>query len=203
MSYPTDEHVKALADIGDRIRQQPGSEWWWASSSGGEEFGFPDFHTRAMQALWQTRAEMRPSFWVIPLVACRKCSDRPLGVVELIGKSFVLTRSIEIGIWVDPREHRSGIGQEISQIALAIAFHEFGAKELRWNAIDENVASIALAEKLGFERDGTSTFVESGKAYPQTRFVLRDPATVPQREDLSIQGLDLCIELLGVSTSGG
>jgi RimJ/RimL family protein N-acetyltransferase len=54
----------------------------------------------------------------------------------------------------DPANRGQGYGYEATQLALAFAFHELNLHRVTLTVFDYNQPSIALAEKLGFRREG-------------------------------------------------
>jgi RimJ/RimL family protein N-acetyltransferase len=81
-------------------------------------------------------------------------SDELLGYVELDG---VLWSQQVCGIafcFGDPANRGKGFGFAAAQMALQFAFDELNLHRVTLTAFDYNQQSIALAEKLGFQREG-------------------------------------------------
>jgi RimJ/RimL family protein N-acetyltransferase len=80
--------------------------------------------------------------------------DNLLGYIELdeiLWAHGVCGMSYCIG---DPANRGQGYGYEATRLALAFAFDELNLHRVTLTAFDYNQASIALAEKLGFRREG-------------------------------------------------
>jgi RimJ/RimL family protein N-acetyltransferase len=78
-----------------------------------------------------------------------------LGYVELDGilwSQRVCGIAIAIG---DPANRGQGYGREATQLALAFAFDELNLRRVTFTAFSYNQRSIALAERLGFQREGS------------------------------------------------
>jgi RimJ/RimL family protein N-acetyltransferase len=100
--------------------------------------------------------------------------DRLLGYIELDG---VLWSHQVCGIAYcigEPADRGQGYGREAVSLALAFAFHELNLHRVTLTVFNYNQPSIALAEKLGFQREGV--FRE---------FLQRDG----QRHDMFLYGL--------------
>lgn len=123
-------------------------------------------------AEWLQSQQQSPNnyvFAVRPLA-----SDELLGYVELDG---ILWAHGTCGIGVaigDPARRGQGYGTEATRLALAFAFDELNLHRVTFTAFSYNQPSLALAEKLGFQREGA--FRE---------FLQRDG----QRHDLVLFGL--------------
>jgi RimJ/RimL family protein N-acetyltransferase len=78
----------------------------------------------------------------------------------------------EVGVWVAPHARRSGAATGSIAAMLAWAEPALGLARMEWNATPDNLASIALAERLGFVRESLA------------RSAL--PGTVPSERDDSV-----------------
>jgi RimJ/RimL family protein N-acetyltransferase len=77
------------------------------------------------------------------------------GYVELDGilwSQGVCGIAVAIG---DPANRGQGYGREATRLALAFAFNELNLRRVTLTAFSYNQHSIALAERLGFQREGT------------------------------------------------
>lgn len=86
--------------------------------------------------------------------------DRKSG--ELIGRAGLSNREIdgkpccELGYIIKGDRQRQGLGYEVGSAVTEYAFHELGMDKLWLCTEKDNVASIALAKKLGFSLCGSS-----------------------------------------------
>jgi RimJ/RimL family protein N-acetyltransferase len=82
-------------------------------------------------------------------------SDDLIGTVELDGILWV-HGVCGFGIAIGDRAHwGKGYGYEASRLALAFAFDELNLHRVTATVFSYNARSIALLEKLGFQREGT------------------------------------------------
>lgn len=80
-------------------------------------------------------------------------TDRCLGLVNY-HDGHIRSRRASIGYIIDPAHHRQGIATEAVSAMLDFCFTELGLHRLQAFIHPDNGASIALAEKLGFRREG-------------------------------------------------
>lgn len=80
-------------------------------------------------------------------------TDRCLGLVNY-HDGHIRSRRASIGYMIDPARHRQGIATEAVSAMLDFCFGALGLHRLQAFIHPDNSASIALAEKLGFRREG-------------------------------------------------
>jgi RimJ/RimL family protein N-acetyltransferase len=101
------------------------------------------------------------------------------------------------GSWLGRRFQGRGVGTEMRTAVLELAFRGLGAERARSGAVDENIASLRVAEKLGYREIGRGTVAPRGVELPHTDVELR-------REDwrppvpVEIEGLGPCLPLFGL-----
>jgi RimJ/RimL family protein N-acetyltransferase len=71
----------------------------------------------------------------------------------------VVGKKGDIGLVTAPEHRRRGLGTLVSAVAVAHGFDEQGLEQILWDCGEENIGSLRLAEKLGFE------FVEEHRMY--------------------------------------
>jgi RimJ/RimL family protein N-acetyltransferase len=149
-----------------------------------------------LQWNWRRLAELTPQHWALALLV--RVDGRVVGVQELVGVGFAVTREVETGSWLGRRHQGRGVGTAMRAAALAFAFDHLGAVRARSAAFADNAASLRVSEKLGYRRDGTSTTVRRGERAEDVRLLLeprwfrRPPGT------LRVEGLAACRPLLGL-----
>jgi ribosomal-protein-alanine N-acetyltransferase len=80
-------------------------------------------------------------------------TDRCLGLVNY-HDGHIRSKRVSIGYIIEPTRHRQGIGAEAVSAMLDFCFGELGLHRAQAFIHPDNSASIALAEKLGFRREG-------------------------------------------------
>jgi ribosomal-protein-serine acetyltransferase len=81
------------------------------------------------------------------------CEGKVAGTVGL-EKYMPLWASAEIGYWMDSRLAGRGLMTEAASAVVAFGFEEVGLHRISLQAAPENAGSLAVARKLGFEREG-------------------------------------------------
>jgi ribosomal-protein-serine acetyltransferase len=84
---------------------------------------------------------------------CLVLDGRAVGTVGIAGH-VPLVKSAEIGYWLRSDLAGRGLMTEAASAATRFAFDDLGLHRLELHAGPGNVASIRVAEKLGFKREG-------------------------------------------------
>lgn len=66
----------------------------------------------------------------------------------------VAFNSAELGFWVGKDYWRKGYTREAAERVMQFAFHELQFNRINAHAMVENIASLKLLEKLGFQQEG-------------------------------------------------
>ena len=123
---------------------------------------------------------------------------RPAGVQAMNGVDFTRTRRVDTGSWLGQRFQGRGIGTEMRTAVLELAFRGLGAEVARSGAIDGNLASLRVSEKLGYRHVGRSTVAPRGAAVDHADLELRRDDWRPPVA-VEIEGLGTCLHLFGVA----
>ena len=108
----------------------------------------------AAQWMWRHRANWSPHNWTL---TCGVFVDgKPVGVQDLGAVHFRAVRSVETGSWLGRAHQGQGLGREMREAVLHLAFDGLGAEEALSGAFDDNVASLATSRAVGLrgERRG-------------------------------------------------
>ncbi|HEY3462047.1 MAG TPA: GNAT family protein [Gaiellaceae bacterium] len=120
----------------------------------------------------------------------------PAGIQAVESKEFARTQTVGTGSWLGRRFQGRGVGTEMRTAALELAFRGLGARLARSGAVDGNIASLRVSEKLGYREIGRGTVAPRGVELQHTDVALR-------REDwrppvaVEIEGLEPCLPLFG------
>jgi RimJ/RimL family protein N-acetyltransferase len=117
------------------------------------------------------RAAWRPEAWSLELGVWS--DGRLAGIQTVVGKHFAQSRTVATGSWLGLPFQRHGIGTEMRTAVLELAFCGLGAEVARSGAIDGNVASARVSEKLGYRVTGRGTVSPRGVETGHTDFELR------------------------------
>jgi RimJ/RimL family protein N-acetyltransferase len=146
--------------------------------------------------------EMRRADWSVQewhLELCVFVEGEPAGVQAVESKRFAETRTVGTGSWLGRPFQGRGVGTEMRAAALELAFRGLGAQLARSGAVDGNVASLRVSEKLGYREVGRGRVAPRGVALPHTDVALRrEDWRAPV--DVEIEGLEPCLPLFGVAS---
>ena len=198
LQYPTDEHAERLAQMAADIRRQDGLGWWWGEAAGGSA-GIADFKTRALQNLWEWRAAWRVDGWNLPLMAT--AGNLIVGVVEVYAAKFLVTKSVELGLWVDPALQAHGYGTEMAAVGLHVAFECLQADEALWSATFDNEGSLKVAGAVGFVANGGKRVaVETTLLDEEVLKITRSQWIARRRNDIEVRHFESCKGFFGLKT---
>jgi RimJ/RimL family protein N-acetyltransferase len=195
LRYATDDLLLELTGVaGDVI--QPGT----LPFDGDATFYDPTAagRRRWLAGQWSARARASPSWWV--LVFAVIVEGRAVGTQEITASEFPALRSVGTFSWLTRGMQGRGLGREMREAVLHLAFGGLGAHRAESEAFEDNAASCGVSRAVGYERDGTTWAVRRGEAAPMARFVLTREAWLPRRRcDVTIHGLDPCLPFLGLT----
>ena len=152
---------------------------------------------RWLAGQWGARARTSPEWWV--LVFAIVVDGRAIGTQEITGIEFPAVRSVETFSWLARSHQGLGLGREMREAVLHLAFAELGADRALSEAFEDNVPSSRISLAMGYEPEGTVWRTRRGEAAPMTRFVLtREAWEARRRSDVEVRGLEACLPLLGL-----
>jgi len=147
----------------------------------------------AAQWMWRHRAEWSPDKWTFTggVFANRKL----VGVQDLGAEHFRAVRSVETGSWLGRAQQGQGLGREMREAVLHLAFAGLGAREALSGAFDDNDASIATSRAVGYEENGEARGHRRDGSGRTIRFRIgRDTWERRRRDDIEIVGLQGCLD---------
>jgi RimJ/RimL family protein N-acetyltransferase len=151
----------------------------------------------AAQWYWGKRAEWSSDKW--NFTAAAFVDGQPIGVQDLEAEHFGAVRSVETGSWLGRAHQGQGLGREMREAILHLAFEGLGALEALSGAFEDNVPSIATSRAIGYEENGEARGARRDGSGRTIRFRLsREVWEVRRRDDIEIAGLDGCLDMFGV-----
>ncbi len=119
-----------------------------------------------------------------------------MGVQELSAKQFAALRSVETGSWLGRAHQGRGLGREMREAVLHLAFAGLGAEEALSGAFEDNVSSLATSRAVGYEENGEARGPRRDGAARTIRFRMsRQGWEGRRRADVEITGLEDCLEM--------
>ncbi|MFJ2030715.1 GNAT family N-acetyltransferase [Streptosporangium sp. NPDC087985] len=159
--------------------ESPGREWGW------------------LRGIWAGRARVSEDFWRVYLVVV--VDGEPVGMQDLIGMNFTKFGTVSTFSWLDPEVRGRGLGKEIRQAVLHLAFEGFGAREAASDAFHDNLASNRVSQTMGYEPNGVDWDTRRGEAAVINRWRLtRERWAAARRDDIELVGVAECRPVLGI-----
>jgi RimJ/RimL family protein N-acetyltransferase len=156
--------------------------------------GKPGFVEEFIRFHLTHRKEWRPDKWHLLL------GVRAEG--ELAGtQAAELTEpgTAETGSWIGERFQRRGIGTEMRAAMLALLFDGLALETATSGALQGNVASARVSEKLGYAPAGEDVASPRGVPVRHQKFRLtRERWEARERPHVEIEGLEPCLPLFGL-----
>ncbi len=143
---------------------------------------------------WQL-AEWRQDEWNLNLGVWGE--GQLAGIQTLHGRDFASTRTVATGSWLGSRFQGQGYGTEMRAAVLELAFHGLGADAATSGAMDVNVASRRVSEKLGYRIVGRGDVSPRGTPVPHLDLRI-DRGNWRSPVPVEIEGLAPCLHLFGV-----
>lgn len=97
--------------------------------------------------LWSHRANWSPDKWTF--TAGVFVDGRPVGMQDIGAENFRAVRSVETGSWLGQAFQGQGIGREMREAILHLAFAGLDAQEALSGAFEDNTASLATSRAVG------------------------------------------------------
>lgn len=162
----------------------------------------PHRQRESMQFFWRCRADWSPFTWTFNGAVF--VDGKAVGVQGLSGTDFAVQRSVATGSWLGRASQGQGVGKEMRAAILHLAFVGLGAREAHSGAFVDNAASAATSRSLGYADNGTETVRRRDRAGTIQRFLLtRAQWAERRRDDITIEGLEGCLDMFGVEREAG
>ena len=193
---PDDADVQALAELASRGIHDPAHMPFTNAWTDAEP---ATLRRDALRFYWRQRAEWTPEAWHLPMAVV--VDGEPVGTQGMVAKHFAILGSVSTGSWIGQAHQGRGIGKEMRAAILHLAFEGLGAVDATSAAFVDNPRSIGVSRALGYLDDGTEREIRRGEAATQLRF--RMPRSVweeRRRDDITIEGLEPCLEMFGAQT---
>jgi RimJ/RimL family protein N-acetyltransferase len=146
------------------------------------------------QWLWGHRANWSPEKWTF--TAGVFVDGRPVGMQDIGAENFKAVRSVDTGSWLGRAHQGKGIGREMREAVLHLAFAGLGAEEALSGAFEDNAASLATSRAVGYEENGEARGRRRHGSARTIRFRMgRDAWALRRRNDIEIIGLAGCLEM--------
>jgi RimJ/RimL family protein N-acetyltransferase len=162
----------------------------WTDRAGEPGFvdDFVSYHLQAQAAWAPERWHLLLGVWAEGNLA---------GVQGLEAEDFAATRSARTGSWLGRFFQGQGYGTEMRAATLALLFDGLGGEIATSGAIEGNIASARVSEKLGYAKAGESLVSPRGTPVREQQFRLEVSSWKPPFP-IGIAGLAPCLPLFGL-----
>ncbi len=162
----------------------------------------PRRERESAQWWWRQRAEWSAEKW--NFTGAVFVDGRVVGVQDMMAQHFAQVRSVETGSWLGRDHQGQGVGKEMRQAILHLAFAGLGAEEARSGAYDDNAPSLGTSRSLGYSDNGEQRLPRRD-GVGRILHLRMDRAhwDTIRRDDIELLGLDGCLDMfLGPAQSG-
>lgn len=196
LRYPSDEEVAEIAErsvtegVHDPAYMPFTIEW--------TDVPAPLQQRRSLQFHWGLRANWQPVAWTCNFAVF--VDGRIVGTQSVEANDFDALRSVLTGSFLFLTEQGKGIGTEMRAAALHFAFAGLDAELAQTGAWEDNAQSLGVTRKLGYEMEGHRRLLSRGAPREMVGYRLtRATWETQRRDDITIEGLEPCLELFGVT----
>jgi RimJ/RimL family protein N-acetyltransferase len=157
----------------------------------------PDREWSWLRGVWAGRAQISDTFWRLYFVVV--ADGEPVGMQDLIGADFPAFGAVGTYSWLATDARGRGLGKEMRQAVLHLAFEGLGARQANSDAFVDNHASNRVSRAVGYEPNGFDWATRRGEAAELNRWRLtREQWSKRRRDDISLVGVAACLPVLGI-----
>ncbi|MGP3974234.1 GNAT family N-acetyltransferase [Streptomyces sp. 8N114] len=150
-----------------------------------------------LQGVWRGRGRVSASFWRLYFVVV--IDGEPVGIQDLIGTDFAAFGTVTTFSWLSPDVRGDGLGKEMRQAVLHLAFDGLGAREASSDAFFDNHASNRVSEALGYVPNGVTWDTRRGEPAEIKQWRLtREQWIKRRRDDIELVAVGDCLPVLGI-----
>jgi RimJ/RimL family protein N-acetyltransferase len=191
LRLPREEEFAHLVDLVDAGIHDPGTMPFFIPWTEVE----PRQRAReSAQWMWRHRANWSHDNWTL---TCGVFVDGELvGMQDVGAEHFRAVRSVETGSWLGRAFQGQGLGREMREAVLHLAFAGLGAEEALSGAFEDNAPSLATSRAVGYAENGEARGRRRDGSGRTIRFRLgRDAWEQHRRSDIDVVGLDGCLDM--------
>lgn len=145
---------------------------------------------------WRMWSQWAPDNWSLNFVTV--LDGQVIGTQAVEGREFATLREVSTGSWLGRDHHGKGLGTEMREAVLGLAFTGLDAQWAVSEAFADNAASYAVSRKLGYADDGITRHVVRGEPMVSRRLRLDRAGWAAARTvDVQIEGLAPCLPMFG------
>jgi len=151
-----------------------------------------------LRGIWRGRGHVEPEGWRLYFVVM--VDGRPVGEQTVSGVDFATLGTVTTFSWLSADLRGRGLGREMREAILHLAFDGLGAQEAASDAFVDNEGSNAVSRGLGYAPNGSEWATRQGRPALLNRWRLtRDVWEQHRRDDIELHGVEACRALLPLS----
>lgn len=148
-----------------------------------------------LRAIWRRRGTVDPDAWRLHFVVM--LDGLPVGEQTLSGVDFATLGTVTTFSWLSTDVRGRGVGREMREAVLHLAFEGLGAREAGSDAFVDNAGSNAVSRALGYEPNGFEWATRQGEPAQLNRWRLTRESWEPRRRhDIELHGVEACRAML-------
>jgi RimJ/RimL family protein N-acetyltransferase len=125
---------------------------------------------------------------------------RPAGEQTVTGVQFATLGTVTTFSWLSSEVRGRGLGREMREAILHLAFDGLGAREAGSDAFVDNRGSNAISRRLGYQPNGSEWATRGGEPALVNRWRLtRETWAKRRRTDVELHNVEACHALLPLS----
>jgi RimJ/RimL family protein N-acetyltransferase len=199
LRLPRDEDLAAIVGLVDAGIHDPDTMPFFVPWTDVEA---PRRGRQTAQWLWGHRANWSPDRWTF--TAGVFVGGLPVAIQDVGAENFRAVRSVETGSWLGRAHQGRGLGREMREAVLHLAFAGLGAEEALSGAFEDNAASLAVSRAVGYDENGEARGRRRDGSGRTIRFRMGRAAWERRRrDDIEVDGLEGCLEMFVGAPSTG
>jgi RimJ/RimL family protein N-acetyltransferase len=197
LRYPAEAELPAFADIIEAGLHPQGEMPFgmaWTDAPTSER------NVASYQWWMGSRGRWSVEDWVLTLGVWEQ--GRPVGFQDVRAERFPVFRTVHTGSWLGLPFQGRGVGKQMRQAVLGLAFDHLGARVAETSAFLDNHASNHVSLGVGYERNGLGELAPHGvpRATQNFRMTLDGWRSRP-RPEIVVEGLKAALPLFGLAPS--
>jgi RimJ/RimL family protein N-acetyltransferase len=194
LRLPDDREVDELAEVAvagvHELGRSPFAADWTVMYP-------PTLRRNVAQDQWRNRGAWKVQDWRLTLAVF--VDGRVVGCQEVSGERFPVRRRVQTASWLGLAHQGQGIGTTARAAVLSFAFDLLEARTAHSDALEGNVASQRVSERLGYRPNGFDVAEREDQRVHVLRYCLTAEDWVAQpRPPVRVDGFDACRDLFGL-----
>ncbi len=130
----------------------------------------PERNHEFVRRIWSNRAKFKAEDWVLDMTV--RVNNKIVGMQSVYAKDFVVARTFVTSSWLGKNYQRQGFGTLARRAVLYLMFEGLFAIEGHSEVYEDNLASLKVAQKLGYVENGFRTYGRDHKKAKSLQYVI-------------------------------